>query len=68
MVTGCPAVTEAGVEVKAICWLCAMAIVAIAALRNRVLRKCIASFEVDVGLRGLYSFGVEKQLRNECKK
>jgi len=56
MVTGFPAVAEAGVEVKASCWLCAMAIVAIAALRNRVLRKCIASFEVDVGLRGLYSF------------
>lgn len=41
MVTGFPAVTEAGVEVKASCWVCAKAMVAMAALTNRVLRKCI---------------------------
>ena len=51
MVTGFPAVTEAGVEVKASWLLCAMATVARAALANKALRKCIAGhvddFEVD---------------------
>lgn len=41
MVTGFPAVAEAGVEVKASWLLCAMAMVAMAALTNKVLRKCI---------------------------